>query len=121
LVDDEPQILETLEAYLQIQNVLSFRARDGQAGLDLLQKESVDVIVSDIRMPGMDGLEFYRRARELDPRYANSFVFMSGDLVRESTKAFIAESGCYALEKPFSLEVFYRRIEPFLAGSPSKN
>ncbi len=64
-------------------------------------------------MPGLDGLQLYEKARAIDKRYATNFVFMSGDLVRESTKAFVNASGCACLEKPFAMDALYRNIAPF--------
>ncbi|HSI86918.1 MAG TPA: ATP-binding protein [Candidatus Methylacidiphilales bacterium] len=112
LVDDEPQILESLSDYLEIMDVQAKSAGDVQIALELLRKESFDVIVSDIRMPGTDGLRFYEMARALDKRYSRNFIFMSGDLVRESTKSFVNASGCVCLEKPFSLATLYKTLVP---------
>lgn len=69
LVDDEPDILETFQSILQrgLPGVRVHTARSGEDGLRLLQRERVDVIHSDYRMHGMDGLDFLRRARGLAP------------------------------------------------------
>jgi len=103
VVDDEPLILETLEAFLSASGLRPELARDGSEALERLREHDFDVILSDIRMPGMDGLAFYTAARELNERYGRHFLFMSGDLVREDTRAFVAKSGCPVLEKPFQM------------------
>jgi response regulator RpfG family c-di-GMP phosphodiesterase len=69
LVDDEPDILEAVAALVEqeLPNVKVLRAKSGREGLDILQSERVDGIISDFRMGGMDGLEFLRIARQCHP------------------------------------------------------
>src|SRR5262249_21083592 len=104
--------------FLEMRDVRTGRANDAQAALSLLKEQTFDAIVSDIRMPGMDGLQFYEQARALEPHYGEHFIFMSGDLVRGSTRSFIQASGCLSLEKPFNFDTLYRHLEVHL---PQKN
>lgn len=114
VVDDEPQILETLCDYLRLQNIDAESAKDGASALEKLKADEFNLIVSDIRMPGVDGLQLYDQAKLQNPRYATNFVFMSGDLVRPSTRSFVESSGCICLEKPFPLQDFLQKIDPYL-------
>lgn len=69
LVDDEPDILEAVADLVEheLPNVKVLRATSGREGLDVLQSERIDGIISDFRMGGMDGLEFLRIARQCHP------------------------------------------------------
>lgn len=67
IVDDEPDFLESLEWQLANRRYRVFLASSGEAALDTLRKETIDILVADIRMPGMDGIELIRRATALAP------------------------------------------------------
>jgi serine/threonine-protein kinase len=66
-VDDEPRVLVALSAIFRSQYEV-ITAASGQAAIDILQTQEVDVVVSDQRMPGMTGVEVLRNARQLRPR-----------------------------------------------------
>jgi signal transduction histidine kinase/CheY-like chemotaxis protein len=110
LVDDEPQILESVGRYLEMQQIEVIRAGDGLAALEVLHQHKFDLILSDVRMPGLDGMQLYDRARELESRYEKNFIFMSGFFIKESVKSFVDATGCAYLEKPFSFEDLRRAI-----------
>jgi response regulator RpfG family c-di-GMP phosphodiesterase len=62
-VDDEPNILSSLRRLLRGQGYQIFLAEGGQAGLDLMQRESIDLVISDMRMPEMSGAQFLEHVR----------------------------------------------------------
>ncbi|MBM4152646.1 MAG: response regulator, partial [Kiritimatiellaceae bacterium] len=55
-VDDEENVLKSLERYLVRESYERRFARSGAAAIQMMEKEAIDVIVSDMRMPGMDGI-----------------------------------------------------------------
>jgi response regulator RpfG family c-di-GMP phosphodiesterase len=69
LVDDEPDILESLAALLERaqQGIRVRTASSGAAALDVLRSETVDLILTDDKMPGMNGLEFLEEAAHIAP------------------------------------------------------
>ena len=64
VVDDENEIRELLEINLKNEGYNVFKAKCGEEALEILDKEEIHLMVLDIMMPGMDGLEVCRRARE---------------------------------------------------------
>ncbi len=67
IVDDEPDFAESVDWQLTKRRYRVFTALSGEDALDLLRRERIDVLVADIRMPGMDGIELIRRAAGIDP------------------------------------------------------
>src|SRR5512143_2957594 len=67
LVDDEPSIRQLLSYRLRREGYEVLLAENGRDAIGLLERGGVDLLVSDIRMPDMSGVEVLRRAKELDP------------------------------------------------------
>ena len=78
LVDDDPDILESLRSVIElaVEGVHVETAASGPAGLAVLRRDpaAVDLIVSDFRMPGMDGAEFLEQARALAPNASRVLI-----------------------------------------------
>jgi len=67
LVDDEVEFLETLEKRLRKRNIGVKVATSGEEALEVLRSESPDVVVLDVKMPGMDGIETLREIKKRKP------------------------------------------------------
>src|SRR6266545_2830895 len=63
LIDDDPRFSELLSSYLSQNGVTVTSARDGRRGLEMLDSGAYDVVLLDLMMPGMDGLEVCKRIR----------------------------------------------------------
>ena len=103
IVDDEPTLLRGIARLLAADHdVVSLG--DSREALQVLTDngESFDVIFSDILMPYVTGIELYRAIAARTPEVAERFVFMTGDVVREDIRTFLAEVSNERLEKPFS-------------------
>lgn len=66
-VDDQANILKALYRTVEDEDFEIFTAESGDEGLKLVKEHDFDVIFSDIRMPGMDGIEFLSKSREISP------------------------------------------------------
>jgi two-component system NtrC family sensor kinase len=111
VLDDERQIAEMLAEML---TMLGHEPRACVApaqALEVLEEESFDLILSDFRMPGMNGAEFYARVREMDASLASRIIFLTGDVVNEETGAFLAATGNAHLGKPFQIAALAAVIE----------
>ncbi|MBI5503395.1 MAG: sigma-54-dependent Fis family transcriptional regulator [Deltaproteobacteria bacterium] len=67
VVDDELSVRDSLESWFRKDGYRAASARDAKEALKLLQEASWDVVLLDIKMPGMDGMELQRRIHEIDP------------------------------------------------------
>ena len=63
VVDDEKKLVRLVSAYLEKEGYQVVAAYDGETALELFHSESPDLVVLDIMLPGLDGLEFCRRVR----------------------------------------------------------
>lgn len=67
MVDDEEEFIRTLDERVKMRNVDSNVAFSGEEALEILEREAPDVMLLDLKMPGMDGMEVLRRAKEAYP------------------------------------------------------
>ncbi|MDP6040745.1 MAG: response regulator [Candidatus Latescibacteria bacterium] len=65
VIDDDPNIRQSIETYLIDREHRVMLASNGEEGLDLLRKETVDIVITDVKMPGMDGFEVLREVQNL--------------------------------------------------------
>lgn len=104
LVDDEENILASLRRLLRRDGYRILCASSGQAGLEILKQEKVDVIVSDQRMPQMTGTVFLHHARDLSPDSIR--IILSGYTDLASVTDAINEGAVYKfLTKPWDDEI----------------
>jgi DNA-binding NtrC family response regulator len=102
LVDDEQSLLLTLAANLELDGFDVTTAESGERALELIQKESFDLVLSDIRMPGMHGVDLFRRIRATRP--GCPVVLMTGFALEGLVQEAIAEGVFTVLPKPFDID-----------------
>ena len=103
ILDDEPTILELLKKALSDDEFHVDTASRSEDALKMFQRASYDIIISDIKMPGMSGKEFYRTLKSIRPEAVNNIIFMSGDSANQETENFLKETGNLFLHKPFTI------------------
>lgn len=103
-VEDQPEYLEMLEEVMNAVGHTITIATDGAQGLEKLKREKIDVIVSDVKMPIMDGVEFHQHVRSMK-EYANTpFIFLTGVKELDSVKDACKADCDLILQKPFPVD-----------------
>jgi two-component system nitrogen regulation response regulator NtrX len=102
IIDDEARIRESMSGILSDEGFQALSAEDGQQGLALLEEERVDLVLLDIWMPGLDGMEVLRKIKELQPELP--VIMISGHGTIE-TAVQATKMGAYDfIEKPPSYD-----------------
>ena len=101
IVDDEVEIRETLAEILIEARHRVVTVSSGREALERMAAEHYDVILTDIRMPDLDGPALYREIERRWPERAGRVVFVTGDTLGSTLREFVAESGRPVIEKPF--------------------
>ena len=111
VVDDEKNLASTLRDALGADGHAVETAENGQVALAKLRDQSFDVILSDIKMPVLDGIGFYREIQSRDPGLCRRFIFMTGDVVSPETNEFLKTTAVRSLTKPFPLDDLRRVVQ----------
>ncbi|MCX7885732.1 MAG: ATP-binding protein [Verrucomicrobiae bacterium] len=114
LVDDEPGILEVLKAILEEDGYLVETATNGTQALKQIQSASYDLIITDLCMPDIGGDTIYERLQATSPALARRLIFITGDTVSPSSRAFLERTGNRWFGKPFDLEEIQRTVREHL-------
>jgi DNA-binding NtrC family response regulator len=112
VVDDEPAIQDILTWSLAAEGYRVATAGSGEEALTRVGEQDFDVIVTDIVMPGLDGLEVLERSRVLNPRA--SVIVMTAYAALETAIVALRRGACDYLEKPFSVDVLKERVQRLL-------
>jgi two-component system NtrC family sensor kinase len=115
VVDDEADIREALSEILRGARHRVVTASSGREALQRLATERYDAILTDIRMPDLDGRALYEEIARRWPAQAGRVVFVTGDTLASALHAFVCESGRPVIEKPF-LPSEVRRVVAELAN-----
>ena len=127
LVDDEPNIIEILEIVLRDEGMEVSTANSGNEALEKLRKADYDVVVSDIRMPDLSGVELLKKAKALTPD--TIFVLITAHAGTDSAIEALQHGAYDYLTKPFKMDelrqVVHRaldnkRLKQEAAASPNQ-
>ncbi len=116
VVDDEPQIRRVMRTTLTSRGYMIVDARSGEQGLEILQSQRPDLVILDVNMPGMGGLEACREIR----RNSDVPIIMLTvrNTERDKVRALDAGADDYVV-KPFGIEELLARIRAALRRSPA--
>lgn len=102
IVEDEADVAETLRELLEREGYRVTVASDGAAALMALDRADYDLILSDLRMPGVSGPDLHARLAETKPHLIERMGFVTGDTLGSSMDDFLRGCGRPVLEKPFT-------------------
>lgn len=104
VVDDSATVRKFVSASLQLDGIKVVTASDGMEALERLPQESIDLVITDLNMPEMDGFELIRNLRAT-PAYRDLPIIILSSITDQPEKELGLELGAFAyLEKPFSRE-----------------
>jgi len=101
LVDDEEGLRRAVLSFLKRRGMHAIAVEDGGDALRVLRRERFDVIVSDVRMPGMSGGEFLERLRREHPKMVKRLILTTGDSFAQDTSTLLRDAGVPSLVKPY--------------------
>jgi two-component system NtrC family sensor kinase len=100
IVDDEPEVAAMLSDILRHAGHRTAVVHSGNAALAQLAATDYDLILSDLHMPDLNGLDLYRHVQTSHPHLLERLVFITGDVLGSTVRSFLAETGAPSLEKP---------------------
>ena len=103
VVDDEPDVAGLLADILGALGYEVVTAENGRRALDRLAEHAVDLVISDVMMPVLDGPALYREAVVRFPHLRQRFIWMTGEVPVTETRTFLSTTGAPLLSKPFTL------------------
>ena len=113
IADDEPNIRLLMKGLLSEYYTI-LEARNGEEAMDFTRKEKPDLMLLDIKMPVINGIELYRHFEETDPSLAQRVIFITGDDTEVITRDFLDETGAPHIAKPFNIEYLKKSIDSML-------
>jgi DNA-binding NtrC family response regulator len=112
VVDDDTMIRSLLNEFLTGLGFNVIEAADGKEGLDIFKRESIDLVISDIRMPGMSGMDLLKWIKSISPK--TSVLMITGYRPSRAQEDAMSTKADGYLIKPFELERLKLTIRQFL-------
>ncbi len=114
VVDDEPAIAEMLAEMLSVDGHHVEIAANGVVALDKLRGQAYDLVLSDLRMPELDGPGLYQELERHHPGLCRRIIFLTGDALGPETRAFLERIAAPTVSKPFAWEEVRRVVQRVL-------
>ena len=115
VVDDEPALLDLVQDILEGAGYIVETVTSGIEALALLKERRFDLIISDIRMPEIDGFQFLELLHEGSAEKTHRVLLVTGDLLDEQVQSRIGEIGAEVLYKPFDIEALLAAVRRVIA------
>jgi len=120
VVDDERSIREALSETLSGEGFLVEAAANGQEALDKMEKVKFSLIITDMKMPGISGIELYETILKRHPRLKDRVIIMTGDVISADTKDFFRNADCHYMLKPFNVKELIKLARKLLSSTAAQ-
>ena len=115
IVDDEPNIVMSLEYTFKKNNFEVFIARDGQEALDILKTQQPDIIILDVMMPMVDGFATLEQIKKEERLRGCKVIFLSAKNKEKDIEKGLALGADLYMTKPFSVKKLVEQVNQLLA------
>ncbi len=119
IVDDEERFLSTTRKLLEKKGIHTFTANSGSAGYEVLESNPVDVVVLDVKMPGMSGMGVLKRIRKDFPEV--EVIMLTGHATVQTAVGGIKYGAFDYLMKPCDIDVLEAKIREAYAKKTNKS
>ena len=109
LVDDEEDFILALAERLHLRNYDTKGATSGEAALSEIEKERPDIVVLDLKMPGMSGMEVLREIKTRDPSI--DVIILTGSVDSEIGEVALKAGATYHMVKPMDIEDLLEKLQ----------
>jgi signal transduction histidine kinase/CheY-like chemotaxis protein len=117
VVDDEEPLAQMICEALGREGHRAVAVADGRLALEKLARDDYDLIISDMKMPGMDAERMLEEIGRRHPELAERVLLMTGDTVNSEPEEFAARASLELVAKPFDLDELLSRVRKRLCGS----
>jgi len=114
VIDDEPLVAALMADILGLEGYEVDTAKNGREGVEKIAARSYDVILSDLRMPELDGVGLYRELEQQHPHLLPRLAFVSGTTEPPEYASFLERTGATVLGKPFGITDVHRLVQRIL-------
>jgi signal transduction histidine kinase/CheY-like chemotaxis protein len=118
VVEDEPTVAQLISDVLSEEGHWVGTVLDSREGLDLARARPYDLLICDLRMPHLDGREFFRQLARAESPIRHRLIFVTGDTLAPRTVDFLQQCGLPYLAKPFLVEELKDVVARTLASNP---
>jgi PAS domain S-box-containing protein len=111
VIDDEPSVLQFVERLLTNQGQRVDVVDNAKDAIEFFNSKSYDLILMDVLMPDMSGIELYKKFQQMDKSAGSRVLFMTGDVLGTTNRAVISQTRAHCIEKPFDPDVLMAKID----------
>ncbi len=116
VVEDEPTVARLIADVLEDEGLHVDVLLDGREALDRAAREVFDLVICDMKMPGLDGQKFYQSLGRAKNPLQQRFLFVTGDVVAQHTQEFLERNHLPHVAKPFRVEELTEKVFSLLDG-----